>query len=130
MRTLAVIVSLLATALALAACGADERARPAGFAPAAAAAVRDVGARDAVLLDVRTKGEVAAGRARRAVHLPLAEIERGARPDVAKDARIYVYCRTGRRAAVAVRILHDSGFTRVTNIGGLRDWRRAGGGVE
>ncbi len=120
------VLALAVLALGAAGCGADERPRPAGFAAAASAAVRDD---DAVVLDVRTDEEHAAGHAPRAIHLPLAEIERGARPDVPKETKLFVYCRTGRRAGVAARILREAGFTDVTNIGGLRDWERAGGDV-
>ena len=120
--------------LALAGCGGgDDAQRPAAttqFASVAAQAVRDVGADDAVLLDVRTDEEFAAGHAPGAVHLPLARIEAGERPDIGKDRKVYVYCRTGRRAAVAVEILREDGFSDLTNIGGLGDWERAGGDVE
>ena len=124
---------LLATATLVAGCGdeASPKAAPAAssFAAAAERAVAEAGAGDAALLDVRTDEEVAAGRAAGAEHLPLARIEAGERPDLARDATIYVYCRTGRRAAVAVRELRADGYTDVTNIGGLADWERAGGRV-
>ena len=124
---------LFAVAALVAGCGdeAAPKAAPASssFAAAAERAVAEVGAGDAVLLDVRTDEEVAAGRAPGAVHLPLARIEAGARPALARDAAIHVYCRTGRRAAVAVRALRADGYTDVTNIGGLADWERAGGRV-
>lgn len=120
----------LILATAFAGCGgSDEQPRSDGFAAAATTAVRDVREPGAALLDVRTRAEVAEGKAPGAIHLPLARIEKGARPDVAKDARIYVYCRTGRRAGTAVKILREAGFKDVTNIGGLRDWERAGGDV-
>jgi rhodanese-related sulfurtransferase len=84
---------------------------------------------DATLIDVRTQAEWDAGHADRAVHLPLAAVKRGARPDVPKDRTVLVYCRTGRRAAEAVRILEREGWTDVRNVGGLRDWQRAGGAL-
>lgn len=118
--------------LAVAGCGGDDGAGAgtSEFAAAAERAVRDVGAGDAALLDVRTDEEVGEGRAAGARHLPLARIEAGERPDLAKDRRLYVYCATGRRAAIAVRILRGDGYSDVTNIGGLADWERAGGDVE
>ena len=89
--------------------------------------VRAVEDGEATLVDVRTEGEWNDGHARDAIHLPLDDVKDGARPDVAKDRPILVYCRTGRRAAEAAEILERDGFTDVRNIGGLDDWERAGG---
>ena len=89
-----------------------------------------VRAGDAVLLDVRTDAEYADGHATGARHVPLDELQAGERPDIARDRAVYVYCATGRRAAIATKILQDDGFDNVVNIGGLADWRRAGGEVE
>ena len=130
---LGLLLCVALLALALAGCGGDDAEGPAAttqFASAATQAVRDVGADEAVLLDVRTDEEFAAGHAPGAIHLPLDRIEAGERPDIAKDRTVYVYCRTGRRAAVAIEILREDGFSDLTNIGGLADWERAGGDVE
>ena len=89
--------------------------------------VRAVEDGEATLIDVRTEGEWNGGHARDAIHLPLDDVKGGARPQVAKDRPILVYCRTGRRAAEAAEILERDGFTDVRNIGGLDDWERAGG---
>ena len=128
---------LAVTLLALAGCGNDDAPRDAEapattteFASAATQAVRDVRADEAVLLDVRTDEEFAAGHAPGAIHLPLARIEAGERPDIAKDQKVYVYCRTGRRAGEAIDVLRQDGFSDLTNIGGLADWERAGGDVR
>ena len=130
-------VLLSAVVVALGACGTDEpqpdaapTATTSQFASVAADAVREVDADEAVLLDVRTDEEFAAGHAPGAVHLPLARIEAGERPPIGKDRRVFVYCRTGARAAAAVEILRKAGFADLTNIGGLADWERAGGDVE
>ena len=137
MRTVLSRLTLLlaVVVVALSACvGDDVPSQSPGettrFASAAEQAVRGVADDDAVLLDVRTAEEFAAGHAPEAIHLPLARIEAGERPDVAKGQAIYVYCRTGRRAAEAIDLLRDAGFTDLTNIGGLADWERAGGDVE
>ena len=133
MRSLVVPAVLM---VALAGCGGDEapQREAAGaveartsFAPAAERAVQAVEAGRAEVLDVRTDGERAAGHAEGSEHLPLAAIEAGEVPGVAKDAKLFVYCRTGRRAAEAVKLLRDAGYEDVTNIGGLADWDRAGG---
>jgi rhodanese-related sulfurtransferase len=107
---------------------AAERESP--YASAAARAVRDVRSGDAVLLDVRTPEEFEAGHAADVVHLPLQRLKAGERPDVPMDAKLYVYCRTGRRAAEAAALLRRAGYRDVTNIGGLSDWRAAGGATR
>ena len=81
------------------------------------------------LIDVRTPEEFALEHAKDAANLPLADIEAGIYPQIAKDTAIYLYCRTGNRAGQAKTILEQAGFTNVTNIGGLVDWQTQGGEV-
>ena len=104
-------------ALTVSACGGDDTDPR----------VRAVEDGEATLIDVRTQGEWNGGHARDAIHLPLDDVKDGVRPDVAKERPILVYCRTGRRAAEAMEILERDGFTDVRNVGGLKDWERAGG---
>lgn len=132
-------VLILLSALTLAACGDDDTATPTSAAPATTAetsftalaqtAITDVDAGDATLIDVRTQEEWDEGHAPQAQRFELARLEAGELPDVPKDAKIYVYCRTGNRAGTAVTILEQAGYTDVTNIGGLDDWQAAGGDV-
>jgi rhodanese-related sulfurtransferase len=81
------------------------------------------------LIDVRTTEEFTESHATSAINLPLADIQNGIYPDIAKDTAIYLYCRTGNRAGQAKTILEQAGFTKVTNIGGLIDWQTQGGEV-
>ena len=94
---------------------------------AAAGAIADVAAERATLIDVRTPAEFAAGHAKGAVNFDLAKMEAGQLPAVARNAKIYVYCRTGVRAGIAQSILQRSGYSDVRSIGGLQDWVAAGG---
>ena len=113
-----ILVTLLTlTALALVACGGDDTDPR----------VRAVEDGDATLIDVRTQREWDGGHAKQAVLLPSEDVKRGARPDVAKDRTILVYCRTGRRAAEVAKILKRDGWKDVRNVGGLNDWEQAGG---
>ena len=44
-----------------------------------------------------------------------------------KDSDIFVFCRTGRRSAIALNILKDMGYTNVHNVlGGIHAWQSAG----
>ena len=126
-------VGLLALLLALAAvgCGSDDTATEsaASSGQERSAAVREVESGAAALLDVRTEDERRQSFAPAAEHIPLDALREGERPDVARDARLYVYCRTGRRAAEAVELLRQDGWKDVVNLGGLDDWQRQGGRV-
>jgi rhodanese-related sulfurtransferase len=92
--------------------------------------VVEVESRQAVLLDVRRDDEWQAGHAVGAIHWDLAKLESGQLPpNVPKDAKVYIYCRSGNRAGVAKDILTDNGYESVSNLGGLTDWQRMGGEV-
>ncbi len=81
----------------------------------------------AQLIDVRTPGEYAAGHFAGATNFDSVKIDAGTYPDAPKDTKIYVYCRTGRRATEATSKLKAAGFTDVTSLGGLSDVEALGG---
>mgnify|MGYP001406294530 CR=1 FL=1 len=75
------------------------------------------------LVDVRESSEFNAGYIEGAQLIPLGTIETDfevAIPD--KDAKIFVYCRSGNRSAQAAKKLVDLGYTNVFDIGGILDW--------
>ena len=74
------------------------------------------------LLDVREPYEYEAGHINGAKLLPVGEIEeRWHELDPARE--IVIYCRGGRRSAIAAEKLIDLGFKNVKNlIGGILDW--------
>lgn len=79
--------------------------------------------RDAIILDVRTQTEFDEGHIPNAVLLPDTEIKQRAEevlPD--KEQTILVYCRSGRRSALAAQELADMGYTNVYDFGGILDW--------
>ncbi len=51
-------------------------------------------------------------------------------PALQKDAEIYLVCGAGGQAALAGQTLQAMGFTKVVNIGGIGDWKAAGGAME
>lgn len=78
---------------------------------------------EAVILDVRTQEEYAEGHIEGALLMPYTDIPAVAEaqlPD--KDALILVYCRSGRRSAIAAQSLVDLGYTQVKDFGGINDW--------
>ena len=47
-----------------------------------------------------------------------------------KTAEIVIYCRSGRKSAIAAATLAGLGYTNVANLaGGMIDWRRRGGEI-
>jgi NADPH-dependent 2,4-dienoyl-CoA reductase/sulfur reductase-like enzyme/rhodanese-related sulfurtransferase len=74
-------------------------------------------ARGALILDVRTTKEFAAGHIDGAVNIPSTEL-RGRIPGLPRDCFILVYCRVGIRAYLCERILRQNGFTEVANLAG------------
>ncbi|HNY21835.1 MAG TPA: rhodanese-like domain-containing protein [Treponemataceae bacterium] len=77
-----------------------------------------------VLLDVRTQAEYVSGHIARAILLPYDEITAttAAKAIPAKDATVIVYCRSGRRSAIAAAELKKLGYSRVFDLGGINDW--------
>jgi rhodanese-related sulfurtransferase len=125
-RSLAALLALLA--LLAGACGDAPQSSPPP--DGTTAAVREVTSGGAALLDVRTQAEFRLRHAVDAEHVPLSDLGQGDRPDVAKDARVYVYCRTGARARKAAALLRRDGWSDVRVVGGLGDWERMGGTTE
>ena len=78
---------------------------------------------DAVIIDVRSPQEFQQGHIPGAILLPLDRLQYEILYLVpAYDQIIYVYCRAGRRSALAAAILQDMGYTAVYDLGGVVDW--------
>ena len=80
-----------------------------------------------VLLDVRTEEEYGIEHAAGAVLLPPEDLETMDEGDILEvlpdlDAPVLLYCRTGRRAALAAVKLEELGYTRLYDLGGLNGW--------
>lgn len=111
-RTLTSLVIPLAAgalALGLAACSS---------VPSSAARIDVAG--DAIILDVRTPEEFAAGHLDGASLLDFNGGEVAAAiPDLDPEAEYLVYCRSGNRSAQAIALMEQAGFTNITNLGSL-----------
>lgn len=80
-------------------------------------AVRGLVEAGASIIDVRERGEYAAGHIRGAVNLPLSEL-RDRLGELPQDRPLYVHCRSGQRSYYACRLLAAHGFRDVYNIAG------------
>lgn len=78
---------------------------------------------DFVLIDVREDDEYSSGHIAGALPIPYGEIEERAETELTdKEQTILVYCRSGRRSAIAAQTLTALGYTNVRDLGGIIDW--------
>ena len=75
----------------------------------------------ATLLDVRTPGEFASGHLSGAVNIPLNDLSSRIQ-ELRADQAIVVYCRSGRRSAIAAKLLREHGVGSVTDLGAMSNW--------
>ncbi|NCC76508.1 MAG: rhodanese-like domain-containing protein [Clostridia bacterium] len=77
----------------------------------------------AVLLDVRTEAEFAEGHIEGAQQLAVEELlDRTEELPTDKSIPLVVYCRSGRRSALAAEQLAELGYTTIYDLGGITSW--------
>ena len=83
--------------------------------------VRYNGIRPDFIIDVRTPAEFSAGHIEGAINIPVDRIglDANAIKGLKQDSRILLYCRSGRRSAVAAGVLQQQGYRRVLDGGGI-----------
>lgn len=80
-----------------------------------------------VYVDVRAADEFAAGHVPGAINIPHDQMpQRWTELEAYRDRPMVVYCRTGRRSAIALQTLNARGFTKAQNGGGLDDMVASG----
>ena len=92
----------------------------------------------ATFIDVRDSGDIAkSGTIKGAHRIPRGFMEFAASEDMPfhnpvlnKDAELCLVCGAGGQAALAGKTLMDMGFKNVINVGGIGDWKNAGGPTE
>jgi len=79
------------------------------------------------LLDVRTPAEFAAGHVPGAINITHTQLEKRLDELAGKqDQPIVVYCRSGHRAGIALKILQRHNFTRLYHLqGDMNGWVKA-----
>ena len=129
--TRALLLALVAlAALFLAACGGSDGG--------SGQAVRTVDAAKAVemldkrvVIDVRTPAEFAAGHVAGAQNIDVEAGDFATRiASLDKDASYLLYCRTGRRSAIAAAEMAKAGFTDIVDAGGFDGLVAAGAPAE
>lgn len=100
-------------------CQADDPAKPLGNPVAATEAWQRIEA-GALLVDVRSAEEFAAGHLDGAVNIPYTEVDRIAGLiGEDKQRSVVLYCRSGNRSGKATDALRNMGYTGVFNGTGL-----------
>lgn len=92
----------------------------------------------ATFIDVRDSADIAkSGTIAGAHRVPRGFIEFAADPGMQfhnpifdKDAELCLVCGAGGQAALAGKTLKDMGYKNVINVGGIGDWKEAGGPTE
>lgn len=124
---LLVLVLVILAAIAIAGCGASS--------PAAVQTVdagKAVGMLDSrAVIDVRTPAEYAAGHIAGAQNIDVEAADFAAKiSTLDKEAPYLLYCRSGRRSAIAAEEMAKAGFTDVVDGGGMADLVAAGAPTE
>lgn len=80
--------------------------------------------KDAVVLDVRTKGEFYSGRIPGAVNIDLMSRDFDTQVAALDKSKTYlVYCRSGNRSGEACRVMASQGLRAYNLAGGIISWR-------
>lgn len=80
-------------------------------------------AKNALLLDVRTREEYAEGHIPGSISIPLDEIAGSRQLPEDKAKELYVYCLSGGRSSQAVQLLKRQGYIEARNIGGINGYK-------
>jgi phage shock protein E len=82
------------------------------------------------VLDVRSPQEYAEGHVPGAVNVPHDQLA-SRLAEVPKDKDVVVYCRTGRRTALATEVLAANGYKRISRLeGDMQGWAARGRPVD
>jgi len=120
MKRLLVVVGVVASSGLLLGCGGDKVSSSEGSG--GTTIVESVVDAGAIIIDVRSPEEFMAGHLDGALNYnvedgTLAEQLVGLDP----SANYIVYCRSGRRSAIAADMMRNAGFESVTDLGSLED---------
>lgn len=114
-RTLITVVALVAGSAGLTACGTGSAASDSTTQGGNMTQVDN-----ATIIDVRTPEEFAEGHVQGAVNLNVEDGTLESRLATLDPNGSYrVYCRSGRRSAIAAQLMASKGFAQVTDLGAL-----------
>jgi phage shock protein E len=86
--------------------------------------VRELVEQGGLLVDVRSPLEFDAGHLPGALNMPIEELESRLVELTDKHRAIVLYCRSGRRSALAAEQLRARGYSNVHDLGAMENWGR------
>jgi rhodanese-related sulfurtransferase len=117
MKKRLVIVSCCVVGLILSSCGGSSNSVETQATDAPQTTIKT---ESAILIDVRSPEEFAAGHLQGAMNYNVEDGTLEAALSSLDTSKSYnVYCQSGRRSAIAIALLNQNGFTRVTDLGGI-----------
>ncbi|SFR54306.1 Rhodanese-related sulfurtransferase [Robiginitalea myxolifaciens] len=117
--------TLIVCFIVLQACGDSKSQVPAGEMPITQLEATQL-SEGAVLLDVRTPKEYAAGHLEGAVNMDIFSDDFTTQlQELDKDATVYVYCKKGGRSARAAALMDSLGYSHVIDLTGGYDAYKA-----
>lgn len=125
-------VGLALTWALVAAIGCDSASRSTSVVEMSSASLMSQPSGTVLVLDVRTPEEFAEGHVPNATLIPHDTLEgRLGELETWKGRPVVVYCKAGKRAAIAAAVLTRAGFSDVRHLTGDMDaWRAAGLPIE
>ncbi len=120
-----ILFLILSTLLTLTGCSSNNQAQSSEYKKISPDKAQEIIAdeSDVIILDVRTESEYNSGHIANSILLPYDLISEQAESLLSdKDAKILIYCRSGRRSAIAAKELISLGYTDVYDFGGINDW--------
>ena len=119
------ILFLILIITTLSACSSKNDSATSDYSTITAKEAKDMIDKDSTItiLDVRTEEEFNTGHIDGAILIPDTDIlEKAEETLTDKSATILVYCRSGRRSALAAADLVELGYSNVYDFGGIIDW--------
>jgi phage shock protein E len=128
-----ILFALLAlVVLAVAACDSGEASEaPGAYTVSASEAAEMIASGERTIIDVRLAEEFDLAHVVGALNISVEAADFSDRiTELDVDEPYLVYCRTGRRSAVAAALMAEAGIAEIADAGGLADLARAGAPVE
>lgn len=124
MKIVVLLVAGLLVMVVLAGCFPSKKEAGTAYQKISAKEARDMmDEGDVTIVDVRTAQEYAEEYIPNAINLPNEEIGKEQPEELPdQDAKLLVYCRSGRRSKEAAKKLTEAGYTKVYDFGGIIDW--------
>lgn len=119
------MLSLILIIITLSACSTRDDSSTTGYSKITAKEAKEMIDKNSniTILDVRTEEEFKTGHIDGAILIPDTDISDKAKETLTdKSATILVYCRSGRRSALAAADLVKLGYSNVYDFGGIIDW--------